>query len=261
VAQRIAAGAPAAFAVPLHDSGWLTTGLELPEWDGERLSGVVPIVAGAPTAEVLLVLARAAGQDGEVLVAVNPGGPGVDVAAHQPLDLTATVGAVTLTDATGEVLADGADLRNGLRHARRHALLAVAADSVGVGSRALAMSVEWAGERHQFGRPIGSFQAISHRCADILVALEGARSQVMAASDAETAADADKSEYLVDLAAAAAFDAAVSATEGAVQIHGGLGFTWEYPVHLLLRRATANAVLVGRAEALRDRAASAVLSR
>jgi acyl-CoA dehydrogenase len=261
VAQRIAAGAPAAFAVPLHDSGWLTTGLELPEWDGERLSGVVPIVAGAPTAEVLLVLARAAGHDGEVLVAVDPGGPGVDVAAHQPLDLTATVGAVTLTDATGEVLADGADLRNGLRHARRHALLAVAADSVGVGSRALAMSVEWAGERHQFGRPIGSFQAISHRCADILVALEGARSQVMAASDAETAADADKSEYLVDLAAAAAFDAAVSATEGAVQIHGGLGFTWEYPVHLLLRRATANAVLVGRAEALRDRAASAVLSR
>jgi acyl-CoA dehydrogenase len=261
VAQRIAAGAPAAFAVPLHDSGWLTTGLELPEWDGRRLSGAVPIVAGAPTAEVLLVLARAAGHDGEVLVAVDPGGPGVDVAAHQPLDLTATVGAVTLTDATGEVLADGADLRNALRHARRHALLAVAADSVGVGSRALAMSVEWAGERHQFGRAIGSFQAISHRCADILAALEGARSQVMAASDAETAADADESEYLVDLAAAAAFDAAVSATEGAVQIHGGLGFTWEHPVHLLLRRATANAVLVGRAEALRDRAAGAVLSR
>jgi alkylation response protein AidB-like acyl-CoA dehydrogenase len=117
------------------------------------------------------------------------------------------------------------------------------------------MSVEWAGERHQFGRPIGSFQAISHRCADILVALEGARSQVMAASED------DESDYLVDLAAAAAFDAAVSATEGALQIHGGLGFTWEHPVHLLLRRAAANAVLVGRSEALRDRAAGAVLSR
>ncbi|HXO52592.1 MAG TPA: acyl-CoA dehydrogenase family protein, partial [Mycobacterium sp.] len=199
VAQRITAGACAAFAVPLHDAGWLTTGLELPEWDGRRLNGVVPIVAGAPAAEVLLVLARAA--DGEVLVAVEPGGDGVDVRAHQPLDLTATVGAVTLTDATGEVLADGADVRHGLRHARRYALLAVAADSVGVGSRALAMAVQWAGERHQFGRPIGSFQAISHRCADILVALEGARSQVMAASDAETATDADESEYLVDLAA------------------------------------------------------------
>jgi acyl-CoA dehydrogenase len=119
------------------------------------------------------------------------------------------------------------------------------------------MSVEWAGERQQFGRPIGSFQAISHRCADMLVALEGARSQVLAAAQA----DADEAEYLVDLAAAAALDAAVSATEGALQIHGGLGFTWEHPVHLLLRRAAANAVLVGRAEALRDRAASAVLSR
>ena len=89
VAQRITAGACAAFAVPLHDAGWLTTGLELPEWDGRRLNGVVPIVAGAPAAEVLLVLARAA--DGEVLVAVEPGGDGVDVRAHQPLDLTATV--------------------------------------------------------------------------------------------------------------------------------------------------------------------------
>jgi acyl-CoA dehydrogenase len=258
VAQRIAAGAPAAFAVPLHDAGWLTTGLELPEWDGERLNGVVPIVAGAPAAEVLLVLARAT--DGEVLVSVDPGGDGVEVAAHQPLDLTATVGALTLTAAVGEVLADGPDLPRALRIARRHALLAVASDSIGVGSRALAMAVEWACEREQFGRAIGSFQAISHRCADMLVALEGARSLVLAAAEAiET--DADESEYLVDLAAAAAFDAAVAAAEGALQIHGGIGFTWEHPVHLLLRRATANAVSVGRAEALRDRAAGAVLNR
>jgi acyl-CoA dehydrogenase len=259
VAQRITAAAAAAFAVPLHDAGWVTTGPELPQWDGRRLNGTVPLVAGAPAAEVLLVLARAG--DAGVLVDVDPSSAGVDTVAHQPLDLTATVGAVTLTDATGEVLADGADVRHGLQQARRHALLAVAADSIGVGSRALAMSVQWAGERQQFGRPIGSFQAISHRCADILVALEGARSQVMAASDAESAADADESEYLVDLAAAAAFDAAMAATEGAVQIHGGIGFTWEHPVHLLLRRAAANAVSVGRAEALRDRAAGAVLSR
>jgi acyl-CoA dehydrogenase len=256
VAQRITAGATAAFAVPLHDSGWLTTGLELPEWDGKRLTGVVPIVAGAPTAEVLLVLARAKGHDGEVLVEVGPGIDGVDVAAHQPLDLTATVGALTLTGAAGEVLADGHELRLGLRIARGHALLAVAADSVGVAARALAMSVEWAVEREQFGRPIGSFQAVSHRCADILVAVEGARSLIVAAVDT----DGDQSEYLIDIAAAAAFDAATSATEAAVQIHGGIGFTWEHPVHLLLRRARANAVLVGRADALRDRAAGAVLA-
>jgi len=251
VAKRVAAGAPAAFALPLHDTGWLTTGSELPEWDGERLTGAAPIVAGAPVAEVLLVLARAA--DREVLVAVDPCDEGGDVVASQPLDLSATVGALTLSAARGEVLADGPGLQRALQTARRHALLAVAADSVGVASRALAMAVDWARDREQFGRPIGSFQAVSHRCADMLVALEGARSQVLAAAE-------DDSECSVDLAAAAAFDAAVGATEGALQIHGGIGFTWEHPVHLLLRRARANAVLVGRADALRDRAARNLLA-
>ncbi|CDO31190.1 acyl-CoA dehydrogenase family protein [Mycolicibacterium porcinum] len=251
--QRITAGTPAAFAVPLNDGGWVTSGPELPEWDGAGLRGVLPIVAGAPSAEVLIALARTA--EGEVLVAVDTAADGVEVTAHQPLDLTGTVGAVTFTGASGEVLADGAEVRRMLRVARRQALLAVAADSVGVAARALAMAVEWAGERHQFGRAIGSFQAISHRCADILVALEGARSQVQAAAEA----DLEESEYLVDLAAAAALDAAVTATEGALQIHGGIGFTWEHPIHLLLRRAQANAVLVGRADALRDRAAGELL--
>ncbi|MDT5131755.1 MAG: hypothetical protein QOE41_1066, partial [Mycobacterium sp.] len=250
VAERIAAGATAAFAIPLRDSGWVTTGRELPEWDGSRVTGVVPIVAGLPSAEVLLVLARAAGSENEVLVAVDPADDSVNVAAHQPLDLTATVGALTLNQAAGEVLAGGSELRHGLRLSRRQALLAVAADSIGVGSRALAMAVTWGGERRQFDRPIGSFQAISHRCADMLVAVEGARSLVLAA--AEAGVERDESAYLVDLAAAAAFDAAVTAAEGTVQIHGGIGFTWEHPAHLLLRRARSNAVLVGRAEALRD---------
>jgi len=251
--QRIAAGAPAAFAVPLNDGGWVTSGPELPEWDGSGLTGVVPIVAGAPTAEVLVVPARSA--DGEVLLAVDAGAEGVDVTAHQPLDLTGTIGAVTFTGATGELLADRTEVGRVLRAARRQALLAVAADSVGVAARALALAVEWAGERHQFGRAIGSFQAVSHRCADILVALEGARSQVLAAAEV----DLEESEYLVDLATAAALDAAVMAAEGALQIHGGIGFTWEHPIHLLLRRAQANAVLVGRADALRDRAAAELL--
>jgi alkylation response protein AidB-like acyl-CoA dehydrogenase len=254
--QRIADGATAAFAVPLDDGGWVTGGQELPEWNGSALDGVVPIVAGAPSAEVLLVLAHNV-IDGEILLAVDASADGVTVAANQPLDLTATIGSVTFAAAAGEVLADGGDVPDILKSARRQALLAVAADSVGVGSRALAMAVGWAVERHQFGRPIGSFQAVSHRCADMLVAVEGARSLVLAAADA----DLDGPAYLVDLAAAAALDAGVVATEGALQIHGGVGFTWEHPVHLLLRRAQANAVLVGRADALRDRAAAELLQR
>jgi alkylation response protein AidB-like acyl-CoA dehydrogenase len=118
------------------------------------------------------------------------------------------------------------------------------------------MAVQWARERHQFGRPIGSFQAVSHRCADMLVALEGARSQILEAAES----DLEESGYLADLAAAAALDAGVAATEGALQIHGGIGFTWEHPIHLLLRRARANSVLVGRADALRDRAAGELLA-
>lgn len=251
--QRITAGAPAAFAVPLNDGGWMTDGPELPEWDGSGLTGVVPIVAGAPAAEVLVVLARHG--DGELLVSVETSAAGVVVTAHQPLDLTGTIGAVTFTGAVGEVLADGTDVHRVLRAARRQALLAVAADSVGVAARALVMAVAWARERHQFGRAIGSFQAISHRCADILVALEGARSQVLAAAEV----DLEESECPVNLATAAALDAGVTAAEGALQIHGGIGFTWEHPIHLLLRRAQANAVLVGRADALRDRAAGELL--
>ena len=253
--QRITAGAAAAFAVPVNDSGWMTSGPELPEWDGECLSGVVPVVAGAPNAEVLVVLARVA-DSGEVLVTVDVSADGVDVTAQQPLDLTATIGTVTLTAAEGEVIADANDVARVLSTARRQAVLAVAADSVGVASRALALAVQWAGERHQFGRAIGSFQAVSHRCADMLVALEGARSQVLAAVEA----DLEKSGYLADLAAAAALDAGVTAAEGALQIHGGIGFTWEHPIHLLLRRAKANAVLIGRADALRNRAAGDLLA-
>jgi alkylation response protein AidB-like acyl-CoA dehydrogenase len=203
-----------------------------------------------------VVLARVAGGDGEVLVAVDVAAEGVEVTAQPPLDVTATIGSVTLTAAEGEVIADGNDVARALGTARRQAVLAVGADSIGVASRALAMAVQWAGERHQFGRAIGSFQAVSHRCADMLVALEGARSQVLAAAEA----DLEKSGYVADLAAAAALDAGVTAAEGALQIHGGIGFTWEHPIHLLLRRAKANAALVGRADALRDRAAGEVLA-
>jgi acyl-CoA dehydrogenase len=252
--ERITSGARAAFAVPLDDGGWVISGHQLPEWNGVTLNGAVPLVAGAPSAEVLIVLGRNV-SGGEVVVAVDSCAAGVTVAAQQPLDLTATIGSVTLTGAKGELLADGPEAVQVLHTARRQALLAVAADSVGLASRALAMAVGWAGERHQFDRAIGSFQAISHRCADMLVAVEGARSQVLAAAEG----DLEESEYVVELATAAALDAAVNATEGALQIHGGIGFTWEHPIHLLLRRAQANAVLVGNADALRDRAAGELL--
>ena len=253
IAERIAGGTPAAFALPLDDGGWVTTGPRLPDWNGESVSGHVPLVVGAPDAEVLLVLASSGG--GEVLLAVDPAGKGVTVEPEEPLDLTAAVGSVSLNKAAAELLAEGEGVSRALDKARRGALLTVAADSIGVGAAALAMAAAWAGEREQFGRKIGSFQAVSHRCADMLVALEGARSQLFAAADADELDEVD-----CMLAAAAAFDAAVFAAERSIQIHGGIGFTWEHPAHLLLRRARANAVAVGRAEVLRDGAVLKLLA-
>lgn len=252
LAKRIAVGTLAAFAIPIDEGGWVKTGPALPEWDGTKLVGSVPIVAGLPAAEVLLVLARVAGSTDAAIVAIDPADGDVAITQQQPLDLTATVGTVALNGATGQVVATGSQVRQALCAAQRRSTLAVAADSVGVASRALALAVDWASQREQFGRPIGSFQSISHRCADVLVAVEGARSQVLAAADDLDCAEAAR---VVDLAAATALDAAVTAAEAAIQIHGGIGFTWEHPAHLLLRRAQANAVLMGRSSALRDRAA------
>lgn len=258
IASRIAGGEPAAVVVPRDDSGWVTTGALLPRWDSATVSGSVPLVAGAPDAAVLLVLVcNSAGTT--ALLAIDADADGVRVDAQEPLDLTTTIGTVHFCGAVAEPLGDGGSLDRALESARRDALLALAADSVGVGSAALAMAVAWAGERAQFGRPIGSFQAISHRCADMAVALEGARSQVMAAAGIDSSGR--DHDVAVDLAAAASFDAAVAAAEGAIQIHGGIGFTWEHPAHLLLRRARSNAVLMARPDELRDRAARTILGQ
>ncbi|KAA0110042.1 acyl-CoA dehydrogenase [Mycolicibacterium sp. P9-22] len=259
IASRIASGTTAAFAVPLDDNGWITAGGDLPSWDGERLNGAVPVVSGAPVADIMLALARSDTNGGTVLIAIDPGGPDVSVVAHQPFDLTSTVGAVTFAGVRGELVSAGDELATALRSARRRSTLAVAADSVGVAARALNMAVTWAAEREQFGRPIGSFQAISHRCADILVALESARGQVFAAAEAEDSASGQDGQ--AELAAASAMECAIAAAESAIQIHGGIGFTWEHPAHLLLRRAKANAAGMGRPEMLRDFAARALMAR
>ncbi|UXA15551.1 acyl-CoA dehydrogenase family protein [Mycobacterium sp. SMC-8] len=258
VVDRIVSGHTAAFAVPADDTGWLTSGLELPVWDGGRLTGVVPVVPGAPVAQVLLVLARAAVTGEPMLVLVEPGADGLRVDPQQPLDLTSTVATLTASDVVSTCVASGDTLVLGLATAARIGALAVAADAVGVTARALQLAVEWAGDREQFGRPIGSFQAISHKCADMLVGLESARSLVMAAADLPL--DDETSQLAVDLAAAAAIDTAVRAAEEALQIHGGIGFTWEHLIHLALRRALSAVAMVGQPDSVRDRAAAHILA-
>lgn len=255
-ADAVIGGATAVFVAPVDDRGWVTDSL-LPVVDGGRVTGSVERVAGAPAADVLVVLATDAGTGELVLATVAPGD--VSVTVQNSIDLTATVGIVGFDRTPATVVATGTAVADALEAARRVAQLLVAADSVGVANRALALAVDWAGQREQFGHPIGSFQAISHRCANLLVGAEGARGQVLAAADLGASdPDADLSS---DLAAAEALSTAVRASEDCIQIHGGIGFTWEYVAHLLLRRAIANEAWIGRPEVMRDRAAGELLDR
>jgi alkylation response protein AidB-like acyl-CoA dehydrogenase len=140
------------------------------------------------------------------------------------------------------------------------ALVAVAAELVGVCDRALEMTVAYVKDRRQFGTPVGAYQAVSHRCAQMLLDTESARAAV---SFAAWAADADP-ERLGEAAAmakAAASDAGREVTAAAIQLHGGIGFTWEADVHWLYKRAQLDAVLLGGASAHRARLARIAAAR
>ena len=139
----------------------------------------------------------------------------------------------------------GEPLPGDVAAAADRALVAVAAELVGVCGRALEMTVAYVKDRKQFGTPVGAYQAVSHRCAQMLLDTEGARAAV---SFAAWAADADP-ERLPEAAAmakAAASDAGREVTAAAIQLHGGIGFTWEADVHWLFKRAQLDAALLGR---------------
>ncbi|OBI50106.1 acyl-CoA dehydrogenase family protein [Mycobacterium sp. E796] len=135
--------------------------------------------------------------------------------------------------------------------------IGVAADALGVGERLLEMTVHYAKVRHQFGRPIGSFQVTKHKLADMLIALKGLRAATYYAA---MSVDANSSDATTAAAVAKAFAAEyVPAIAGhALQIHGGIGFTWEHDLHLYLRRAKTDEVLGGDAHHHHDRVARAL---
>jgi alkylation response protein AidB-like acyl-CoA dehydrogenase len=130
----------------------------------------------------------------------------------------------------------------------------VAAELTGVGQRAMEMAVAYARDRKQFGRPIGSYQAVSHRCAQMLLEVEGARSASYYAgwcADAEP----DTLPLAASMAKAYASDAGWRVTASSLQVHGGIGFTWEHDLHFFLKRAKVDGLLYGSAGELRDHVA------
>ncbi|MEZ5077330.1 MAG: acyl-CoA dehydrogenase family protein [Solirubrobacterales bacterium] len=138
--------------------------------------------------------------------------------------------------------------------------VAIAAESTGVAQRTLEMAVSYAKERQQFGRPIGAYQAVSHRCAQMLLETENSRSAVYGAA---WAADADPESLplAASMAKAYASDAGWRVPDASIQVHGGIGFTWEHDLHFFLKRGRTNAALFGDARWHRERVAAAVLDR
>jgi len=256
--RRLAEGGTAvAVAAGRTVSGWVgVDGLRAePRTDGVDgwvLHGRVPVVADAPAVQALLVAVR--GEDGLRLFLTE----NFQTEAVDSLDATRPLGAVTF-DGAADLLAGPENAAGVLAAAERTALLVLAADAVGVAAEAADLAVAYAGMRRQFGRAIGSFQAVSHRCADMFVAVESARSLVAAAASACDDGDDDR-DVAVALAAANAFETAVAATQGCIQVHGGIGFTWEHPAHRYLRRAKAAEALVALPDRLRDRAAASLLN-
>ena len=140
-----------------------------------------------------------------------------------------------------------------------HAIAVMAAaESVGVAARVTRMTVDYAKERKQFGRPIGSYQAVSHACAQMFLEAEGARNVVYWAAWALDH-DPEQAFMAANCAKAYASDAAVNICRSALQVHGGIGFTWEHDLHLFLKRAEANAHAYGDAVWHREQVAGALL--
>jgi len=205
------------------------------------VSGESPAVLGAPDADVLVLAA------GEDVVVLDAAASGVTVAALAGLDTTRTIGAVELS---GVAAAEDRVLRGAARRARTVFRILAAAEAVGVSWATLEMARDYAKVREQFGRTIGTFQAVKHHLANMLV---GAEETTAAAWDAARSDDLDSAWFAAAVAAAHALETQIFNAEKNVQLHGGVAFTWEHDAHLYLRRArTLAAVMADGADPLVD---------
>ena len=206
-----------------------------------KLRGTIPAVADALTADVLLVPA-----DGvpSALYLVEANGPGVHRTPLVSLDMTRQLCDVVLDDAPARQVVVGGAAEAAVSAGLAAGAAILAAEQLGLAQRCLDLTVAYVKERRQFARPIGSFQAVKHRLADLwtTITLARAASRYAAACLADGDEDAP---VAVALAKSACCEAAVTAAQECVQLHGGIGFTWEHPAHLYLKRAKAASVAFG----------------
>lgn len=221
--------------------------------DGFRLNGTLAAVLDGVMADLLLVPARFAdgGPDEIALFAVETAHAGVARTPLATLDATRPVAAIALNEVRvtrAACLAQGAVVRQALMETAWFAALALAAEQLGGAQQCLDLTLAYTAERVQFGRAIASFQAVKHRCAEMLVAVEAARSAVMGAAAAWDAAQGAPiaAQYAdIAVAKASANDAFRFCAQESIQLHGGVGFTWEYDPQLYFKRAQASGALFG----------------
>ncbi|KAF0847897.1 acyl-CoA dehydrogenase family protein [Nocardia caishijiensis] len=211
--------------------GWESFGVRS---DGETLTGTAQYVLNGAQADVLLVLTERG------LFETSSTAPGVTVTPTPGLDPTRSLASITFAETPATRIGDpGARLRD-------VAWAALAAEQVGAARRCLEMTVEYTGARVQFGRPIGSFQALKHRMADMYVLVESAESAALLAAHS-LAAGSDSAAEDVWVARAYCTEAFNAVAAETIQLHGGIAITWEHDAHLYFKRAHATAQLFGTA--------------
>jgi alkylation response protein AidB-like acyl-CoA dehydrogenase len=245
----------AAFAVPDRAGAFDPEAVTVTA-SGDTVTGTVGWVVDAGAADELLVAAK--GPDGVALFAVDATSERVTRTPLDTLDLTRPQANVEFTGAPARLIADAGEAQRVIEHALHVGSALLAVEQVGAAQHLLDLSVEYTKSRLQFGRPIGSFQAVKHRLADVLVDVEHARSTAYHAVWALT--DGSDDPALATSIAQAVCSAALShvATD-TIQVHGGIGFTWEHQAHLYFKRAATDAALLGTAEQHRARVAELVL--
>jgi len=221
------------------------------------VSGVAERVMDAPAADFLIVPVRSA--EGVSLALIDVESPGVRITAEEPFDPTMRFGRVELSETPVTRVGDGhPDMSGVLERVETRARVALAGFHVGLARACVTSASEYALVRHQFDRPIGSFQSIKHLLADIHRRTEAAAILTHRAAWAAHH-DPDAAALVVHLAAAEAADAAFESAASSIQIHGGIGFTWEHDAQLYFKRATAGRMILGTPDEHREAAADLLL--
>jgi alkylation response protein AidB-like acyl-CoA dehydrogenase len=236
----------AALAFTEPNGRWDASGIEMTVSDG-KLSGTKSFVIDGHTANVIVVVAREAGtsgEDGIGFYVVDGDAAGLTRTPLATMDQTRKQAKLEFDGVAATSLGDGG--WDALSKTLDQAAVALSNEMVGGAQFVLDMSVQYAKDRVQFGRPIGSFQAIKHKCADMLLEVESAKSAAYYAAWA-AAEDNDELPVVASLAKAYCSDAYFHATAENIQIHGGIGFTWEHPAHLYFKRAKSSEILLGDA--------------